>query len=267
MPIQLSSLGALISEIQINGWNILRKTVNDFSLWRLIEYPGVTRILEAEPGTRILDIGSGTSSYPLMLAQRGATVIALELEFARAEWQRTKARQLHLNVLPVVGDGRALPFASNTFTRITSVSAIEHIPNDREVGVEMGRVLAPGGIAALSVPYTFRERQAFFRGLKSFERIAPNEFVQVGRGNLVRFYTDDDLDSHFAQPMHAQIERKSFFGRALLNDHYHETRWNRYWTHFIVKDLLLTWLVYPLEELFLRHTEPFGVIFRLRKQT
>lgn len=265
MAIQLTSLQALISEIQINGWTILRKTVNDFSLWRLIEYPGVTRILEAEPGNRILDIGSGTSSYPLMLAQRGVTVIAVELESGRAEWQRNKARALHLSVMPVVADAGALPFASNTFSRITSVSAIEHIPNDRAVGAEMGRVLKRDGIAALSVPYTFHERRGFFSGIKSFERIAPNEFIQAGRGNLVRFYTDADLESHFAQPMQAQIEQKSFFGRALLNDRYHETNLNRYWTRFVLKDLLLTWLVYPLEELFLKRSEPFGVIFRLKK--
>jgi len=265
MSIQLSSLRTLISEIQINGWNILNKTVNDFSLWRLIEYPGVTHILDAEPGGLVLDIGSGTSSYPLMLAQQGAKVIAVELEPARAQWQHNKAQTLHLNVMPVVADACALPFASNSFSRITSVSAIEHIPNDRAVGAEMGRVLTRGGIASISVPYTFQERKGFFTGLKPFEKIALNEFVQKGRGNLVRFYTDADLESHFARPMHAQIEEKSFFGRELLNDHYHETRWNRYWTRFILKDLLLTWFIYPFEETFLRQTEPFGVIFRLRK--
>ena len=89
--------------------------------------------------------------------------------------------------------------------------------------------------------------------------------MQAGRGNLVRFYTDADLESHFAQPMHARIERKSFFGRAILNDRYHETRWNRYWNIFILKDLLLAWVVYPLEELWLKNSEPFGVIFRLAK--
>lgn len=265
MTIQLSSLQTLISEIQINGWKILNKTVNDFSLWRLIEYPGVTRILEAEPECMVLDIGSGTSSYPLMLAQRGARVIAVELEPARAQWQQDKARSLRLNVMPVVADACALPFATDSFSRITSVSAIEHIPNDRAVGAEMGRVLRPGGIASLSVPYTFQERKHFFAGLKNFEQVAPNEFVQQGRGNLVRFYTDADLESHFAQPMHARIENKSFFGRALLNDRYHETRLNRYWTRFVLKDLLLTWLVYPFEETFLRQSEPFDVIFRLRK--
>lgn len=265
MQIRQSALGVLISEIQINGWGILRKTINDFSLWRLIEYPGVTRILEAKSGDLILDIGSGTSSYPLMLAQQGARVIAVELQPKRARWQQDKARLLRLPVIPVVADATALPFAPHTFARITSVSAIEHIPNDRAVGAEMGRVLTPGGIAAISVPYTFHEKRAFFEGLKSFERIAPNEFVQAGRGNLVRFYTDADLESHFAQPMLARIEHKSFFGRAILNDRYHETRWNRYWNIFILKDLLLAWFVYPLEELLLKNSEPFGVIFRLAK--
>ena len=90
MPIYLSSLCTLISEIQINGWNILNKTVNDFSLWRLIEYPGVTQILQAEQGSVVLDIGSGTSSYPLMLAQQGAT--EQELGWLAERWVALDAR-------------------------------------------------------------------------------------------------------------------------------------------------------------------------------
>jgi len=267
MTIQLSALHCLLYETQINGLGILRKTINDFSLWRLIEYPRVTHILDAASGDLILDIGSGTSSYPLMLAKQGTRVIAVELEAARAQWQQDKARSLKLAVLPVVADATALPFAANTFRRITSVSAIEHIPDDRAVGAEMGRVLQPNGIAAISVPFTFDERRGFFRGLKNFRRINKNEFLQEGRGNLVRFYTDADLESRFAVPMHARIEAKSFFGRALLNDRYHETRLNRYWTFFVLKDLLLTWTVYPLEEIFMKKSEPFGVIFKLRKNT
>lgn len=265
MPIRLSSLLCLIYETQINGLKILRQTVNDFSLWRLIEYPRVTQVLQAEKGDLILDIGSGTSSYPLMLAKRGARVVAVELEEKRAEWQQRQATRLGLAVLPVVADAANLPFAPQSFARIASVSAIEHIPNDREVGSEIGRVLAADGIAAISVPYTFEERHSFFEGLKPFERISRNEFVQAGRGNLVRFYTDADLESHFAAPAHARIDAKSFFGRALLNDRYHETRLNRYWTRYVIKDLILTWFVYPFEELFLRKSEPFGVIFHLRK--
>jgi ubiquinone/menaquinone biosynthesis C-methylase UbiE len=265
MSIRLSSLQALLFESQINGLDILNKTVNDFSLWRLIEYPRVTHILEAKPGDLVLDIGSGTSSYPLMLAKKGARVIAVDLEAVRAGWQRTRARTLRLPVLPVVADATALPFASNSFSRITSISAIEHIPDDRAVGQEVARVLQPGGIAAFSVPYTFNERHHFFQGLKPFQRVAKNEFVQAGRGNLVRFYTDGDLEARFAQPMQSRIEAKSFFGRALLNDRYHETRLNRYWTRLILKDLVLKWFVHPFEEIFLRNSEPFDVIFRLRK--
>ena len=202
---------------------------------------------------------------PLMLAKRGTRVVAVELEEKRAEWQQRQATRLGLAVLPVVADAANLPFAPQSFARIASVSAIEHIPNDREVGSEIGRVLAADGIAAISVPYTFEERHSFFEGLKPFERISRNEFVQAGRGNLVRFYTDADLESHFAAPAHARIDAKSFFGRALLNDRYHETRLNRYWTRYVIKDLILTWFVYPFEELFLRKSEPFGVIFHLRK--
>ncbi len=48
--IQLPSLRCIRYEVAINGWRILKHTVNDFSLWRLIEYPWVTSHLRLQPG-------------------------------------------------------------------------------------------------------------------------------------------------------------------------------------------------------------------------
>lgn len=268
-PIRLSALSCLRQEVAINGRAILRRTVNDFSLWRLIEYPEVTRMLDLRPGARVLDIGSGTSSYPLMLARQGATVVIAELDEARVRWQREKIAQVGSapgQVLAVVADATALPFRDGAFGYLSAISSIEHIPDDRAVGRELARVLAPGGRAVLSVPYTFGERASFFRGIRDFRRIGRNEFVRGRDGGLVRFYTEADLEERFGAPVGCRIVERRYFGRALLNGCYHETRLTRYWNSFILKDLPLVWIVHPLEEAFLRRSEPFGVIFRLEKR-
>lgn len=268
--ITLSAWRCLRYEVAINGVRILKKSVNDFSLWRLIEYPQTARWIDAASGDLVLDIGSGTSTFGQMLAKEGARVVVVDLSRERIEWQHDKA-QMSLGsaarrILPVVADATALPFRGGSFDRVTAVSALEHVPNDLLAAQEIGRVMQDDAIAVISVPYTFDERKSFFAGLKSFERVARNTFVQGKKnGYQVRFYSDADIRTRFAEPAQSSIERSSYFGRKILNDWYHETAWNRYWLSYILKDYLLALAVHPFEERFLRKTEPFGVIFRMRK--
>jgi SAM-dependent methyltransferase len=268
--ITLPAWRCLRYEVAINGMRILKRTVNDFSLWRLIEYPQTASWLDAASGDLILDIGSGTSSFGQMLAREGARVVVVDLSRERVEWQRNKAQTVlgaHAQfILPVVADATALPFRAGAFNRVTSVSALEHVPDDRHAASEIGRVMKDGAVAVISVPYTFDERKTFFDGLKSFERVEKNTFVQAGKnGYQVRFYSDEDIKTRFAGPAHSRIERVSYFGRKILNDWYHETALNKYWLSFILKDYMLALTIHPFEEKFLRKTEPFGVIFRMRK--
>lgn len=266
--IKLSGLKSILHEIAINGWGVLVETHNDFSLWRLIEYPKMTEYLELQPGARVLDIGSGTSSYPLMLTREGVDVVVVELDVERVRWQQEQVRTGKTGrgrLYAIVGDAAHLPLRDQAFERVTSISAIEHMHDDHAVGSEISRVLAPGGIAAISVPYTRHERPSFFAGLKDFRRVRRNEFVQEGKGTLVRFYTDADVEERFGQGVGCRITRRSFFGRSILNNWYHESRLNRYWRSFILKDWLLALTVHPLEERLLADHEPFDIMFQLER--
>jgi SAM-dependent methyltransferase len=266
--VRLSAIRSIALEITINGPKTLWHTVNDFSLWRLIEYPRVTKMLRLRRGDLVLDIGAGTSSYPLMLSKLGVNVVVVELDPKRTRWQREKYLAHHRpgegRCYPIVADATMLPFKDGAFEKVDSISVIEHIPNDRAVGPEMARVLQPGGTAVISVPYTFGERKGFFEGLKPFVRTGRNEFKQQGKDNMVRFYNEADIEERFARPIGPIVEKR-YFGRGILNGRYHETKLNRYWNKLVVKDWFLATLVHPLEEMFLRRSEPFDVIFKMIK--
>ncbi len=269
--IRLPAWKCLRYEVALNGARILRKTINDFSLWRLIEYPQAAQWLEVEPGDLVLDIGSGTSSFGQMLAQEGVRVVVMDLARERIEWQRRKAQEAlgaeAARILPVVADATALPFCAGAFKRVSSISALEHVPDDCQAAHEIGRVLQTDGLAVISLAYTFNERKKFFAGVKSFYAAEKNRFIQANKqGYQIRFYTDADLQTRFAQPAQALLERVSYFGRKILNDWYHETQLNKYWFSFVLKDYVLAALVYPFEERFLQKSEPFGVIFQMRKR-
>jgi ubiquinone/menaquinone biosynthesis C-methylase UbiE len=265
----LSPLGALRSEIQFHGPGVLLRTRNDFSLWRLIEYPAVVRMLDLSPGDWVLDIGTGTSTFPLMLTRRGVNVVMLDLDPRRVAYvmglYRKMRRPTDGMLQAVASDARALPFPDQSFDKISAISSLEHIPEGHKVGWEMGRVLRPGGRCVVTVPFTWSRRRNFFRGVKPFQEVAPNEFLQEGKGYLVRFYNPHSLEDHFIRPLGAKVVATSYFGRSILNGLYHESRLNRFWRSFVLKDLLLAYTVHPLEEVLLRRSEPFGIVLCLQK--
>ncbi|NNJ09256.1 class I SAM-dependent methyltransferase [Chloroflexales bacterium ZM16-3] len=268
-PVQLSALRCVAYEIALNGWKILRETVNDFSLWRIIEYPWSTKALGLRRGDLVLDVGSGTSSYPHMLAKEGVDVIVLELDADRVRWQLQKRRETARpgdgRFFPLVASATEMPIRSESVDRLAAVSSLEHIPDDESVGREIGRVLTSGGLAAITIPYTSTERTSFFKGIRKFIQVQRNAFVQEGKaGSFFRFYTDADIDRVYVRPANAHVGDWRGFGRSWLNGRYHETRLTKYWRRYVLKDLLLALIVHPIEEK-LDRSDPLYVMFTLRK--
>ncbi|MEI7771325.1 MAG: class I SAM-dependent methyltransferase [Chloroflexales bacterium] len=268
-PVQLSALRCIAYEIALNGWRVLRETVNDFSLWRIIEYPWSTKALGLRRGDLVLDIGSGTSSYPHMLAKEGVDVVVLELDADRVRWQLNKRRETARpgdgRFFPLVASATDMPIRSASVDRLAAVSSLEHIPDDESVGREIGRVLANGGLAAITIPYTSTERTEFFKGIRTFVQVQRNAFVQEGKaGSFFRFYTDADIERVYVRPAEARVGDWRGFGRSWLNGRYHETKLTKYWRRYVLKDLLLALFVHPIEERFDR-SDPLYVMFTLRK--
>ncbi len=268
-PVRLPAWRTIAYEIALNGWRVLRETVNDFSLWRIIEYPWATKALDLRRGDLVLDVGSGTSSYPHMLAKEGVDVVVLELAPERVRWQLAKRRETARpgdgRFFPLVASATHMPIRDGSVLRVSAVSSLEHIPDDAAVGVELGRVLAKDGLAALTIPYTSTVRRDFFKGIRKFVQVGPNAFVQEGKaGSFFRFYTDEDIQRVYVRPANLRLGKLRGFGRSILNGRYHETRLTRYWRKFVLKDLLLALIVHPLEER-LDRSDPLYVMFTLRK--
>lgn len=268
-PVRLSAPNTVAYEVALNGWRILRETVNDFSLWRIIEYPWATQALELRRGDLVLDLGSGTSSFPHMLAKEGVDVVVLELDAERVRWQLAKRRETARpgdgRFFPLVASATAMPIRSGSVRRVAAVSSLEHIPDDVAVGREIARVLAANGLAAITLPFTSTGRDAFFKGIRRFVQVERNAFVQENKaGSFFRFYTADDLQRVYGSGVGLLMSELAGFGRSILNGRYHETKLTRYWRRFVLKDLLLALLVHPLEER-LDKSDPLYVMFTLRK--
>jgi SAM-dependent methyltransferase len=121
---------------------------------RVIEYPFVFQRLNGIAGP-ILDIGCCSSGVPIALASRGFRVVGLDFN---------PYPHSHPNLRAVRGDAMRCPFAAGTFAAVLAISVIEHIgighygdplaPAGDEVTIqEIARILRPGGLALITVPF------------------------------------------------------------------------------------------------------------------
>src|SRR5581483_6530328 len=102
----------------------------------------------------VLEIGCGIGRMTRVLADRAADVLALDVSDEMLEQARRLNPQLQ-NVRWVLGDGRSLDqVRDDSVDACVSVVVFQHLP-DPAIGLgyvrEVGRVLRPGGWAALQV--------------------------------------------------------------------------------------------------------------------
>src|SRR5690349_12094180 len=102
------------------------------------------------PGRRVLDAGCGLGYGAAMLADAGAeSVAAVDLA---AEIIDVARDQTGDRVTFEVADLRSLPFADDAFDLVVCFEVIEHIEEQPAALDELRRVLAPGGVLAISSP-------------------------------------------------------------------------------------------------------------------
>jgi SAM-dependent methyltransferase len=143
----------------------LRHLLGGLDYTRSVEYPFVLGLLELDTAERVLEIGSSN----LFLAPYIATTYDVELHATdldpvvstQEEWIRALGRGDLLESGRFVvreADALDLGYPDGSFDRIVSVSTLEHIWDTEAAAAEIGRILAPGGLAVVSVPFSLRRQ-------------------------------------------------------------------------------------------------------------
>lgn len=185
--------------------------------WRTAEYAAVFRRLRPLASDRILDIGS-PKLLSLYLAERyAAEVFSTDIEPYFLDDYRTyramrKVPEQRFHV--ETADGRQLRFEDNYFSKIFSISVLEHIPDqgDADCAREIGRTLAPGGVCVLTVPFSpesrdeFREADEFYwSGSTTRDSVSRQSFFQ-------RRYSEQDLYERLIRPSGLSLSGLEFIG-------------------------------------------------------
>jgi SAM-dependent methyltransferase len=153
--------------------------------------------LSIQPGTRLLDLGSGAGRHAFEAGRRGAQVVALDLDRAElahvtavaAAMAESAELQVPASIMAAAGDATLMPFPDDSFDIVIAAEVMEHIPADQAAIREVARVLRPGGIAAITVPAWLPERICW---------LLSDDYHNVPGGHI-RIFTRQELEIKLAR--------------------------------------------------------------------
>lgn len=126
------------------GYDIYRDELNT---------PAFFELLPEVRGRKGLDIGCGEGHNTRLLAERGATMTALDISETFIEHARTAERGTPLGITYHQGSAVALPFPDATFDFTTSFMCFMDVPEMQKVLTESFRVIKPGGFLQFSISH------------------------------------------------------------------------------------------------------------------
>ncbi len=139
----------------------------------------------AGPGTRILEVGSGSGRDSAALARAGARVFLLDasagaLDLAGRADAGFRGRSL------VRGDALGSPFPDAVFDLVFHQGLLEHFPDPLSLLLENRRILRPGGVLLVDVPQTFHAWTVLKKTLIAFDHWFAGWETQYSAGALER---------------------------------------------------------------------------------
>lgn len=155
--------------------------IDDAELLELCEAQTITPTIldHARPGTAVLDAGCGTGRWLAFLSRRGCAVSGIDLSEAALDRARKVAPTAEIRT----GDTRDPPYANDTFDVVLSLGVVEHFEDGPDAALRgMHRIIKPGGVLILTVPY-----QSVLRTLLH----VPYTFLQRLRHRSKRYIFDE----------------------------------------------------------------------------
>lgn len=147
-------------------------------------------------GTRFIDVGAGAGRHSYEALRRGAVVTAYDMDDVELKGVSDMfAAMVEVGEVPpggnaetVVGDILDLPYDDGCFDVVLASEILEHVPQDDRAIAELVRVVAPGGILAITVPRWLPERICW----------ALSDEYHANEGGHIRIFKADELEAKVA---------------------------------------------------------------------
>ena len=112
---------------------------------------------ELEPGTRLLEVGTGVGAVLAVLGQEfpGVRLVGVDIEPKQLAFAREHLARAGVEATLVEADALGLPFDDESFDHVWMMWFLEHVADPPAVLREAKRTLVPGGvITAIEVDYS-----------------------------------------------------------------------------------------------------------------
>jgi SAM-dependent methyltransferase len=185
---------------------------------RYLELPWALEAVGLRPGDRLLDLAS-PKLLAVALARRGVEVTSVDELPAEIEtWRELAGDERNLKL--TIADGRALPFADGSFDAATSISVLEHVPEDgdRLALGELARCVRSRGKIAITLPHA-ESAWVEYRNAPAYV----DHGARDGRYFFQRWYDDEAVDDLLATAPLRVVERTVVRLQPNLNAAYNRT--------------------------------------------
>ncbi len=179
----------------------------------------------------VLDAGCGIGHMVQRLRSNGLSCIGLD--YAVPSLIRSKS--ICPDLLFIGGDLMNLPFADDIFAGILSIGVLEHFEHGPGVPLrEISRVLKPGGVVCLSVPFENKWR-------RNIPTISENEAVSRGLEFYQLYFKPSDLRIEVEKVGLSWLDTFSMYD--VFKGFYEHTRWFKKITRLIPKSKYWSFLL------------------------
>lgn len=145
------------------NWDAIARSIPDLApayttqYYRQCEIALIRRILPKLAGLRVLklDLWNEAVNTRILnwMERQGAETYRVDLSSVTVRRAARNARRQASRMRLSQSDIRLLPFASGVFDFVYTMGTIEHVAEHRKAVAEVQRVLKPGGLAVVGVPY------------------------------------------------------------------------------------------------------------------
>jgi glycosyltransferase involved in cell wall biosynthesis/SAM-dependent methyltransferase len=153
---------AVAPGLAANAWRPDLRRLAERRLWDEAFKAGRVEDGAAVAGRRVLDLGCGRGGLTVALKARGAEVVGLDLRRRNCAVTRIRGRRYGLSIPTVVARAEALPFSGGSFDLVCCLEMLEHAADPAALLAEIRRVLAPGGLCAVTVVNRFAHRDPHY---------------------------------------------------------------------------------------------------------